>query len=139
MVDPAGGDEAFANSAREALGGLGQERLSPVEARSPIYNVPGLADGAITKVKYRAKTLLGMPDLKDRPELKTLSPRGSRPGIILSRVDLTSAGLVGYYVYGIDGYDPGDGADGSAYRLLRNIVIIAMGGKNSAPIIAPEP
>jgi hypothetical protein len=133
VVDPAGGDEAFANSAREALNGLGQERLSPVEAGSPIYNIGALADGAITKVKYRAKTLLGMPDLRDRPELKTLSPRGSRPGIIFSRVDLTNAGLVGYYIYGVDGYDPGDGVDGSAYRLMRNIVINAMGEKGCCP------
>jgi hypothetical protein len=84
-------------------------------------------------VKYRAKTLLGMPDLRDRPELKTLSPRGSRPGIIFSRVDLTNAGLVGYYIYGVDGYDPGDGVDGSAYRLMRNIVINAMGEKGCCP------
>ncbi len=53
-----------------------------------------------------------------------------RTAVIFSREDLTDAGLVGYYSYPVDGYDPGEGDKGSAYRILRNIVIYAMNAQN---------
>jgi hypothetical protein len=75
------------------------------------------------EIRYRKTTRRRMPS-QNGPRLDALYVDG-RPAVLLSREDLTG-GLLGLRSALIDGYDPGEGDDpGSAYRLVRNIVLWA--------------
>jgi hypothetical protein len=147
IVDAAGGDELFANTLAEILQKLnGGEFLGTLIDQHPIYSVAGLPDGTLVMpskgntdhkntIQYRRKSRFRLGnDESKRFQLKALTvgqiPH-ERAAILFSREDLTNAGLVGYYSFPVDGYDPGAGLDGSAYRLMRNIVIYAMRDKGA--------
>jgi hypothetical protein len=123
LVDPAGGDEAFADSARQTLSKLfGQLRsLAP---SAEVYRLPGYP---IDKVSYRRKTRVMLGGTR-RPTLMAAEVDG-RSAVFYSRVDLT-AGLVGYPATTVQGYDPGTVLDpGSPFRIVRNIALYAAGKK----------
>ena len=61
------------------------------------------------------------------PNLLAILDAKNRPVVLFSNEDITS-GPVGYPSYAIDGYGPGFGKDvGSAYRIMRNIVLYTAG------------
>ena len=131
VIDAAGGDEKFADSAVALLEDLfGEDALEPLPANSPIYNVASVADGKIGKLRFRQATNRRLVSPKS-PLLQAISiaARGGqiRPALLFSREDLTFAGLVGYESFNVDGYWPGRDLDGSAYRLMRNILLVAAG------------
>jgi len=118
VVDAAGGDKAFGDSARRILEETFDAELEPLQVDSPIYTRKGRE---ISKVKYRRRKV------KSRLSGGTTSPRleviqiGKRPAVIFSREDIT-AGLVGFSSGQIDGYAPE-----SAYAIMQNIVLTATG------------
>ncbi len=62
------------------------------------------------------------------------------PMVIYSREDISNAGLVGYQGLSVDGYDPGVDVEGSAYRIMQNIVLYAINRaqqKAQPPTTAP--
>ena len=149
VVSAAGGDGIFGQDAQDAIETLipGQ-RLQPLDKGHGIYNMTGLSDGKLAMdkesdnpIRYRRKTIARLT----RDESKTLRLRGidagkgpkQRTAVILSREDLTDAGLTGYYSFTVDGYDPGEGDKGSAYRIMRNIVIYAMDAQGKAALEKP--
>ncbi|MBI5724375.1 MAG: DUF4159 domain-containing protein [Planctomycetes bacterium] len=116
VMDAAGGNKAFGESARELAAELwGTDALLPMPLSSPVYQ---LKDMTIEKAKYRktAKARIGSGSAEPRL-LAVLA--GDRPKVIVSPEDLT-AGLVGYSSWGLDGYMPQ-----SAFEIARNIVIYA--------------
>ena len=115
VVDAAGGNEAFADSAEDVLKKMfGQSKLPILPRHSPLYRMPGMAIGT---VKYRLRTRLRLGG-RTRPNLRGLV-LGKRVGVIFSREDIT-AGLVGYSSFTVDGYAPE-----SAFAIMRNIVLEA--------------
>ncbi len=115
VIDAAGGNEAFGDSARTILAEMyGPIALGRLLTLSPLYTRAGME---VKRVRYRKRTQL---------RLRTSEPRlravlvDQRPGVIFSAEDL-SAGLLGYGGRAIDGYTPG-----AAFVLMRNIVLMAM-------------
>lgn len=146
IVDAAGGDELFANTLAEVLRNLNDgQSLRTLTGGHAIYNVAGLPDGTLVMlskgspniknpIQYRRKSRFRLGDDDSRTfQLKAVlkGELHERAAIFYSREDLTNAGLVGYYSFPVDGYEPGVGLDGSAYRIMRNIVIYAMGDKGA--------
>ncbi len=145
IVDAAGGDDLFAGNLADILRTLipGQS-LRTLTGEHPIYNMAEWPDGKLTMpskantelkdknpIRYRRKSAVRLGDDDSRAfhlkaVIKGLDPH-ERAAILYSREDLTNAGLVGYHSFTTDGYDPGTGLDGSAYRVMRNIVLYAMG------------
>ena len=125
LVDAAGGDETFAASATDCLQsvyGLGAvRRLTP---SATVYNVMAVPDGKIDLVKYRGKTYKRVADRKT-PSLQAVLAN-DQPAIFFSREDISNAGLVGYQSMAVDGYDPGVDVEGSAYRIMQNIIFYAI-------------
>jgi len=126
VIDAAGGNEAFADSARATLAEMyGQDALGRLSLLSPIYRLAGME---LKRVRYRNRTY---------KRVRTVEPRlravlvNERPGVIFSGEDLT-AGLVGCSGRAIEGYEPR-----SAFLLMRNIVLTATAeapkGKPTAP------
>ena len=110
LIDAAGGSKEFSAAAGKLLGELfGASSLLRLRASSPIYNLPNMK---ITSVKYRRASGAA----SDKPQLRAIMI-GERPGVILSRKDLTT-GLLGCPAYGCIGY-----ASDSAVAIVRNIVL----------------
>jgi hypothetical protein len=150
LVSAAGGDAIFAQDALDAIKNLipGQRAL-PLDKSHGIYNVAGLPDGTLAMgkesgnpIRYRRRTIARLTEDDSRsPRLRGIDVgAGSdrRTAVIFSREDLADAGLVGYYSYAVDGYDPGEGEKGSAYRVMRNIVIYAVGAQGKAAMEKPD-
>jgi len=117
IVDAAGGDEDFARSAQDALIRTFQPAdLRPLSVSAPVFDIPGLK---IESVRYRGR-LGGRQRGKGKPDLRAIHI-DERPAVFFSREDIT-CGLVGYPSYLCRGYQPE-----SAYRIMRNIIIQAVG------------
>jgi hypothetical protein len=149
LVSATGGDATFAQDALDAIENLipGQRPL-PLDKSHGIYNLAGLPDGTLAMgketgnpIRYRRRTIARLTEDESRsPRLRGIdvgAGSGRRTAVIFSREDLADAGLVGYYSYAVDGYDPGEGEKGSAYRVMRNIVIYAMGAQGKAAMENP--
>ena len=120
LVDAAGGDEEFYNSARKLFSTLLEEQ-SPktIPTDSPIFTRAGMV---IEKVAYRRMT--GMRTQGDAPRIETFQI-GDRMAVFLSREDLT-VGLLGASGWEVDGYAPGTvSKPGSAFQLVRNLLVHA--------------
>ena len=133
FIDAAGGDQGGKDSkgftaAVEAI--LAEmypdERLQTLAATAPLFHLKGME---IEKVRWRRRTQVKLAGIT-RPLLKAILI-GGRPGIIVSRHDVT-AGLLGCPAYMVDGYSEGTVRNlGSAFELMRNITMY--GGKVDAP------
>jgi hypothetical protein len=113
IVDAAGGDTVFADSAHaelETIFGAGTLKRLPPD--SPLYTRKEIP---ITQVAWRHYALDHVADRK-HPQLLAVT-LGNRFAVFFSRQDL-SAGLVGQNVDGIIGYDPKTAADLMAAMLL---------------------
>jgi len=114
VVDAAGGDKEFAESAETLIEEMFQDRRQRLRQLALASNLYRLAGRRIEAVKFRPRTYA---------RYKTKYPQlaavliGRRPGVIYSSLDLT-AGLVGYLSFTVDGYHPD-----SAFELMRNILI----------------
>ncbi len=121
VIDAAGGNQAFADSAREHLLEMyGPDALGRLSILSDIYAQPGME---IKKARYRRKTYLRLRTTE--PRLRAVLVDG-RPAVLFSPEDIT-AGLVGCTARTIDGYDPR-----SAFEIMRNIVLSVAKGKDGA-------
>lgn len=117
VVDAAGGDETFADSAERVLSGLFPDAVrGPVVSDHPIYSGPE----PIERIDYRRGYAIRLGGDRHRPRLLGLQV-GERLGVILSREDIT-AGLLGTPIYGIEGYAPR-----TAVPLMINILCYAAG------------
>jgi hypothetical protein len=120
LADAAGGSEAFTESLRKQVAPLVSQGKEGLMSRQyPLY-----AGGPfeIAKVRYRERYATRLADdEKTLPRLRVVMQDGRRPAVIFSPEDL-SAGLVGYLLYGLAGYD----AD-SAERLMTNMLFFAAG------------
>lgn len=115
IVDAAGGNETFGDSARKQLSETFGEPFVNLLGSGAVLGRKGMA---ITDVRTRR---IGRATVQQgSPRLKTILV-DSRPGVIFSDRDIT-AGLVGYPFDHIDGYMPED-----AYRLMRNCILTAAG------------
>ncbi|MBI5724017.1 MAG: DUF4159 domain-containing protein [Planctomycetes bacterium] len=118
VIDAAGGNQAFTDSARAALEEIfGQDSVVRIPAENNLYTL-GVAK--IDKCTFQRRTAMRMG--KDTlPRLLTAARQGHNqtalPDIIFSPEDITSA-LMGIALYNSDGY-----SSGSAYELARNIAI----------------
>ena len=126
IADAAGGSEAFAASFRRLIYPLVPNGKAGLLARDYALYTAGPYE--ITKVRYRAgyAMRLGGED-KTLPRLRVVIQDGRRLAIIFSAEDL-SAGLVGYPLYGLAGYEPD-----SAERLMTNILFHAAGLQGRPP------
>ena len=129
FIDAAGGEEpkagkGFVASVEAVLAAaFPGQRLASLPPTSPLYTRKGME---IRAVRWRRETRVAMLDTK-APHLRAIRVDG-RPGVIFSRHDIT-AGLLGVPVAGIYGYHPGDVKDpGTAFKLMRNIVLTATKG-----------
>jgi hypothetical protein len=121
LVDAAGGNDEFANSATDVLQTLFEGRWRVVPSTAPMHNIKGLQDQRIT-YRRRTQSKLGAAA---GPRVRSIEV-GDRHAVILSRLDITG-GLVGYQSYAVDGYSPGGEEDpGGAYRILRNLLFHAV-------------
>jgi len=138
VIDAAGGSEDFDKSARELIAAMfGADRLGTIATSHDLYRdpLPGVKDVKIEEVQYRRVTRKMLGKRKD-PRLQAVFLK-ERPALIYSKQDLT-AGLVGYPSLTCDGYDPGDArTPGSAYQLMRNIVLYAARSLPAEPTSAP--
>lgn len=113
IVDAAGGNEAFATSARKELAPLLDGTWMNALSTGPVL---GRKNATIGKVSYREGARGA--GRSARPRLRALYVNG-KPRILLSDVDLTAA-LVGYPFQKFEGLEPKD-----AYRVMRNVVLHA--------------
>lgn len=113
IVDAAGGDPTFADSAEEELNAIFPaakvELLSP---ENPVYHEPGATP---ERIGWRSFAVDKIAD-KHHAKLRGIMV-GKRVGVFFSREDL-SAGIVGEPVDGIYGYDPTTATDLMAAMLL---------------------
>jgi hypothetical protein len=117
VVDAAGGSRPFAQAAEKQFRGLlGESQYGLVPTGHALYTKVG---PVIDKVAYRRTLRLAVYDPR-KPRLRAVTHNG-RLAVILSPDDLT-AGLVGYPLWGLRGYE-GD----SAFELMRNILLYASG------------
>jgi len=124
VVDAAGGNKEFADSAGEILTRIfGPDSLRPLTATAEIYTLKGRQ---IERARYRMRTRRRLGD-KRTGNLQAVLIGGKRAGVIFSREDIT-AGLVGYPSWTIDGYRPE-----TAFAILRNIVVLAAGRNRHPP------
>ncbi|MFP3937621.1 MAG: DUF4159 domain-containing protein [Phycisphaerae bacterium] len=118
LIDAAGGDAEFADSAEKLIDRLyGPGALRRLSSRSDIYTLEGME---IEKVRYRRQTRSRLGDT-DTPNLRAVTV-DDRPAVIFSPEDITG-GLLGVPACTIDGY-----TSDSAWELVRNIVLSATGG-----------
>jgi len=119
VVDAAGGDARFADSATRALEEAFDDRLRPLARSSPLLTCKGFA---IPKAYYRRKTVLRTNSTSKEFNLRALLvDEGRRIGVLFSRDDITG-GLIGAEAFAVDGYSPA-----TAYRIMRNVVLHAAG------------
>ena len=139
LFDAAGGDERFSQAAWNDIENIyGGGSLHKVALTSPLYNAD-IPDGKIETVRYRTKTAKRNSG-KKTPNLDAVMSH-DLPMVIYSREDISNAGLVGYQGLSVDGYDPGVDVEGSAYRIMQNIVLYAINRaqqKAQPPTTAPE-
>ena len=135
LIDAAGGDETFYNSAKAIVAEIyGKDAIATLDERATVFNLPKLADGVLrytnkpgageTAIRFLAKTERRLNGKTPAGVLQGVTVDG-RTAIFLSREDISCEGLLGYCGCDVDGYDPGEGASGTAYRLMRNILISA--------------
>ncbi|HEY2587221.1 MAG TPA: DUF4159 domain-containing protein [Tepidisphaeraceae bacterium] len=124
IVDAAGGDVTFADSAQNELtAAFGEsKKLELLAPEHPVYREPGVP---IDHVGWRSFALDKISD-KRRAKLEGIT-FGKRVGVFFSRYDL-SAGLVGQPVDGIYGYDPQ-----TATNLMAAMLIYAENGGAAPP------
>jgi hypothetical protein len=127
FIDAAGGSKAFAQSTQELLADMyGMDSLRRLAQGSQIFTLKGFATD---KIKYRAKT---KSRLGTEPNLRAVLVN-DRPAVIFSAEDLT-AGLLGAFCMTIEGYDPGEEGGtkpGTAFQIVRNIVLNAAGAEGA--------
>ncbi|HXE52262.1 MAG TPA: DUF4159 domain-containing protein, partial [Tepidisphaeraceae bacterium] len=129
VIDAAGGNPAFADTARAELANIfGPGALKPVPDDFMIYDQP---DGKPLKISWRSFALDHIADRK-RGHIDGIT-FGKRIGVFFSREDL-SAGLVGEPVDGIIGYTPETATD-----LMTGILRYVAGDteKPKTPVKAP--
>jgi len=124
LLDAAGGDErgkGFIKSAQDAVARICPgSRLRVLSASAPMYNLPKMK---IASVRWRRGTKVKMVGVK-RPMIRAALVK-NRPAVLVSEHDITAA-LVGYPSFSVYGYDHGTDRDpGTAFRLMRNIVLYA--------------
>jgi len=129
LVDAAGGDETFAESAEGLLKKIfGSYALRRLASTSSLYKLKGYE---IPKVRYRKKTSKRLGGTRQGAVMAVLINR-TRPAVFFSPEDIT-AGLVGYPSFTVDGYHPD-----SAFQLARNVVLLAAGPDEPKPKTAPR-
>jgi hypothetical protein len=115
IVDAAGGDRSFADSAEVLIEELfGRRNLRALATTSPVYRLKGLE---VPKIAYRRVTRVKMAG-RDKANIRVVVV-DDRPAVLFSREDITAA-LVGYPSYTADGYAPE-----SAWPLMRNMILVA--------------
>jgi hypothetical protein len=123
LIDAAGGDTTFAESAKQWIGkAYGKSAMWTLSKNSPVYTASGKE---MKNLPYR----LGLPAGKGRKrnhrvDLKSvMTPTAdgldNRPGVLFSRGDIT-VGLLGNPSGIIVGYAPE-----GAYTILRNLIVTA--------------
>ena len=132
VVDAAGGDAAFADTAEDELKSIWPNaKIELLPNTSEVYSYP---TAKIDRVGWRRFALDKVAD-KRNPKLRGIT-FGKRVGVFFSREDIT-AGLVGEPVDGIYGYDPKTATD-----IMSGILLYAHTGgalPNGAPVAAkPE-
>jgi hypothetical protein len=138
LAEAAGGNKDFYDSMENILGKVyGAGAIRSLASTAEVYNLK-IPDGKleerdpvnkekwITKMYYRSKSGLRAGP-RSGAALRAVMMDG-KPMIFFSHEDISNAGTVAYQCYDVDGYDPGDGVEGSAYRVLRNLVIYAACG-----------
>ena len=139
VIDAAGGSTEFKESAElqlAAIFGPGAKNIAPLKLDHAVYSVAGQKADKVNYRPFARRTLLSN---LNAPRLRGVDLQG-RTAIFYSPEDI-SVGLVGMPVEGIYGYEPDD-----ATRLMRNVVVYAMGGKlpepppaSTKPAEAPRP
>ena len=113
IVDAAGGDAEFADSAEQEIAAIFPEgKLDLLPENHLVYNEP---KAAIEKIGWREYAVSRVADRK-HPKLRGIT-MGNRVGVFFSREDL-SGGIVGEPVDGIYGYDPATATDLMSAMLL---------------------
>lgn len=135
LVEAAGGDADFYKSMENVLQqAYGSGAIRSLASTAEVYNLK-IPDGKleekngaawVTKIYYRSKSG-ARAGARTGPALRAVMING-KPAIFFSREDISNAGTVGYQCFDVDGYDPGDDVEGSAYRVLRNLVIYSACG-----------
>ncbi len=150
LVEAAGGDQRFYASMETSLTKIyGAAAINSLASTSDVFNMK-MPDGKLQVIKdpndnskntlmlYRGKTLARVKPRPTTPPLKAILAKNN-PVIFVSQEDISNAGGVGYQSMAVDGYDPGNDIDGSAYRLLRNLVLYACFGVDGQPTAAKAP
>ncbi len=122
VVDAAGGDKKFGESAWKALKpAFPVGTLAKMTASDPLFSVDG---ETIESFRYRKKTAVRIRN--GEPALMASAGEGR---VIFSYEDITVA-LVGFPAYMCDGYDPE-----TAYAIMRNVMLskISTGAVESKP------
>ena len=126
IVDAAGGDAAFADTAEAELSQIfSDKKIDLLPSNHLVYNEPG---ATMEKVGWRNFAIDKVAD-KHKPKLRGIE-FGNRIGVFFSREDL-SAGLVGEPVDGIYGYDAA-----TATTLMSGMLLYAESG-GAAPAAPP--
>jgi hypothetical protein len=114
VIDAAGGDVSFAESAQNELAATFGEahKLELLAPENPVYHEPG---DRIEHVGWREFAIDKIAD-KRKAKLEGIT-FGKRVGVFFSRYDITG-GLVGEPVDGVYGYDPQTATDLMAAMLL---------------------
>ena len=121
VVDAAGGEKKFGESAWKALkGAFPAGTLAKMKASDPLFAVD--EDSKIESFRYRKKTALRMRS--GEPVLMASAGAGR---VIFSYEDITAA-LVGFPSSTCDGYDPE-----TAYAIMRNVVLSKLSPGAAAP------
>ncbi len=116
LIDAAGGDQAFARSARKQLARSVKGDRTKLLADGPILGREGMEIG---KVHFRPGPGRSAVT-RDRPDIKAIVVDG-QPRVILSEKDLL-AGLLGVTHADMQGVMPED-----AFRIVRNVLLHAAG------------
>jgi hypothetical protein len=125
IVDAAGGDPEFADSAEVELNQIFGSKLELLAPTDTVYQYPGCQ---FERVGWRDFALTKLSDRKVA-KLRGISV-GKRIGVFFSREDLTE-GLVGEPVDGIYGYDPA-----TATKLMAGILMYIQTG-GVVPVTQP--
>jgi hypothetical protein len=139
LVESGGGDKQFHDAMDAALGqAFGNGSIHTLADGAAVYNLK-IPDGKLLpkEIRYRGRSVARLGDNKELP-LKAVMAN-NKPVVFFSREDISNAGAVGYQIFGVDGYDPGNDTEGSAYRMLRNIVIYAGWGVDGPSAAGTKP
>lgn len=128
IVDAAGGDPAFADSAEQEISeAFPSAKLDLLSPENPVYREPGATPA---RIGWRTFAIDKITD-KHHAKLRGITV-GNRVGVFFSREDL-SAGIVGEPVDGIYGYDPATATD-----LMAAMLIYADSGGVAPAVKPPE-